>query len=146
MHASNSKDYCFFYNKFCFLIQGLNGDQETSGVQVLATKTYFTTSTYYTTLIDKSDTVTKTRTKIKSSVVTETYSGGLEDGYEPGPSIRPTVYQPAGGEEKIISLGANIYGKVRTLFATFTYFTTDLAGTIAKSMEVITQVNNPECT
>jgi hypothetical protein len=38
------------------------------------------------------------------------------------------------------SLGANIYGKVRTLFATFTYTTTDLAGSIAKSMEVITQV------
>jgi hypothetical protein len=40
----------------------------------------------------------------------------------------------------VVSLGANIYGKVRTLFATYTYFTTDLAGSIAKSMEVITQV------
>jgi len=47
---------------------------------------------------------------------------------------------PAGGQEQVISLGANIYGKVRTLFATYTYFTTDLAGSIAKSMEVITQV------
>ena len=124
----------------CIIFQGQITEQET-GVQVLATKTYYTTSTYYTTLIDKSDTVTKTRTKIRSSVVTETYSGGLEDGYETGPSVKPTVYQPASGDEKIVSLGANIYGKVRTLFATFTYFTTDLAGTIAKSMEVITQVN-----
>ena len=123
--------------------QGVDvNQQETAGVQILATKTYYTTSTYYTTLIDKSETVTKTRTKIKSAIVTETYAGGLEGGYEPGPSIKSSAYQPSSEDERIVSLGANIYGKVRTLFATYTYFTTDLAGTIAKSMEVITQVRS----
>ena len=37
--------------------------------------------------------------------------------------------------------GPNIYGKIKTLFTTFTYFTTDLVGSVAKSMEVITQVS-----
>ncbi len=37
----------------------------------LATKTYFTTATYFTTLIDGSRTLTRTRTRIRSSVVTE---------------------------------------------------------------------------
>ena len=83
---------------FHYLFQEFNTEQET-GIQVLATKTYYTTSTYYTTLIDASNTVTKTRTKIKSSIVTETYSGGLEDGYEAGPNVRPTAaYLPASGE------------------------------------------------
>ena len=51
-------------------------DAVPSGYQVLATKTYFTTSTYYTTLIEQSRTITRTRTKVKSSIVTETYNGG----------------------------------------------------------------------
>ena len=124
------------------MFQGLENVQpEPSGVQILATKTHYTTSTYFTTLIDKSETITKTRTKIKSSVVTETNSGGLQEGFEPGPSVNPSAYQPSSGEERIISLGANIYGKVRTLSATYFYFTTDLAGTIATSTEVITQVS-----
>jgi hypothetical protein len=50
---------------------------------VLATKTNYTTLTYFTTLVDKSQTVTVTRTKIKSTVVTETYSG---QGVDNGPS------------------------------------------------------------
>ena len=44
-------------------------------------------------------------------------------------------------QEKYLSLGPDIYGKIKTLFTTFTYFTTDLLGSVAKSMEVITQVS-----
>ena len=36
-----------------------------NGFQVMATKTYFTTSTYFTTYIDKSRTVTKTRSSVR---------------------------------------------------------------------------------
>merc|ERR1712051_770478 len=108
-----------------------------SGFQVLATKTYFTTSTYYTTLIDKSRTVTRTRTKVKSSIVTETYSGGQ---FADGGNVKPTVLVPGENQVKYLSLGPNIYGKIKTLFATYTYFTTDVLGSVAKSMEVITQV------
>jgi hypothetical protein len=36
-----------------------------TGFQVMATKTYFTTSTYFTTYIDKSKTITKTRSSIR---------------------------------------------------------------------------------
>ena len=118
-----------------------------SGYHVLATKTYFTTSTYYTTLIEQSRTITRTRTKVKSSIVTETYSGGnFEEHYG---SNNQDVFQstssvnlvPGKNQEKFLSLGPNIYGKIKTLFTTFTYFTTDLLGSVAKSMEVITQVS-----
>ena len=110
-----------------------------NGFQVLATKTYFTTSTYYTTLIDKSRTVTRTRTKVKSSIVTETYSGGQFDDYGSS-NVEPTLLVPGENQVKYLSLGPNIYGKIKTLFATYTYFTTDVLGSVAKSMEVITQV------
>ncbi len=36
-----------------------------NGFQVMATKTYFTTSTYFTTYIEKSKTVTKTRSSVR---------------------------------------------------------------------------------
>ena len=112
-----------------------------SGFQVLATKTYFTTSTYYTTLIDKSRTVTRTRTKVKSSIVTETYKGGDIDSFTTQ-NVQPTVLVPGENQVKYLSLGPDIYGKIKTLFATYTYFTTDVLGSVAKSMEVITQVSS----
>jgi len=118
-------------------IPSQNQQDVPSGFQVLATKTYFTTSTYYTTLIDKSRTVTRTRTKVKSSIVTETYSGGQ---FAEGGNVKPTVLVPGENQVKYLSLGPNIYGKIKTLFATYTYFTTDVLGSVAKSMEVITQV------
>ena len=107
----------------------------------MATKTYFTTSTYYTTLIDKSRTLTRTRTKVKSSIVTETYSGGQFGEYETDTKPKPTILVPGPNQVKYLSLGPNIYGKIKTLFATYTYFTTDVLGSVAKSMEVITQVS-----
>ena len=58
---NNLENNIFFY----FQIPSPNEKDVPSGFQVLATKTYFTTSTYYTTLIDKSRTVTRTRTKVK---------------------------------------------------------------------------------
>ena len=88
----------------------------------MATKTFFTTSTFYTTYLDKEKTITKTRTNVRSSVVTETYSGGQYD-YLPGPvdqqSLTPTIEESP--QEKYLSLGPNIYGLVKTLFTTFTY-------------------------
>ena len=110
----------------------------------MATKTYFTTSTYYTTLIDKSRTVTRTRTKVKSSIVTETYKGGNIDEFSTE-NVRPTVLVPGENQVKYLSLGPDIYGKIKTLFATYTYFTTDVLGSVAKSMEVITQVYSVGC-
>ena len=50
-------------------------------------------------------------------------------------------YLSGQAQEKYLSLGPDIYGKIKTLFTTFTYFTTDLLGSVAKSMEVITQVS-----
>jgi hypothetical protein len=47
-------------------------------------------------------------------VVTETYSGGLNGGYEAGPSARPAQYQPAGGDEKIVRSGFAILSFFRS--------------------------------
>jgi len=108
-----------------------------SGFHLLATKTYFTTSTFFTTYIDKERTITKTRTNIRSKVVTESYSGGQFD-YLPGPvepTLAPTIQESP--KEKYLSLGPNIYGLVKTFYATYTY-NNGLAG---ESMEVITQVS-----
>ena len=87
----------------------------------MQTKTYFTTSTFYTTYIDKDRTITKTRTNVRSSVLTETYTGGQFD-YLPGPdqTLSPTIEESP--KVKYLSLGPNIYGKVKTLYTTFTYF------------------------
>ena len=93
---------------------------------LLQTKTYFTTSTFYTTYIDRSKTVTKTRSNIRSNVVTETYQGGQFD-YLPAPpaelSRAPLLTRDP--EEKYLSLGPNIYGLVKTFYATYTYSTTN---------------------
>ncbi len=48
---------------------------------------------------------------------------------------------PPSHDVKYISLGPNIYGQVRTLFATYTYFTIDDAGEVEESSEVIKQVS-----
>ena len=116
--------------------------EETSGYQLLATKTYFTTSTYFTTYIDKSRTVTKTRSSVRSRVVTETYSGGQFD-YLPSPPVQSTVAPliDQSPEEKYLSFGPNIYGLVKTYYATYTYYTTNQLGLSDESREVITQVS-----
>ena len=44
-------------------------------------------------------------------------------------------------EFKYLSLGPNIYGKIKTLFQTYTYFTTDFGGRVEESKEIITQVS-----
>ena len=77
---------------------------------------------------------------MKSSIVTETFSGGDLEEYATNNNVQPTLV-PGDGQVKYLSLGPNIYGKIKTLFATYTYFTTDLLGSVAKSMEVITQVS-----
>ena len=102
----------------------------------MQTKTYFTTSTFFTTYIDKDRTITKTRTNVRSSVLTETYSGGQFD-YLPGPdqTSSPTIEESP--QEKYLSLGPNIYGLVKTLYTTFTYFN----GVGKDSREVITQTS-----
>ena len=104
----------------------------------MATKTYFTTSTFYTTYIDRQRTVTKTRTNVRSKVVTESYSGGQFD-YLPGPveqTLAPSIQEAPQGP-KYLSLGPNIYGLVKTFYATYTYNN----GQSGESKEVITQVS-----
>ena len=110
-------------------------------LKLVATRTYFTTSTYYTTMIEKSSTITKTKTVINSKVVTDTYSGGQFD-YLPAPvqsTIVPLIEQDP--EEKYLSVGPNIYGLVKTFYATYTYYTANPQGLSDQSLEVITQVS-----
>ena len=100
----------------------------------MQTKTYFTTSTFFTTYIDKARTITKTRTSVRSNIITETYSGGQFD-YTPQQENdqSPTIEESP--QEKYLSLGPNIYGLVKTLYTTYTYFN----GIGIDSREVIAQ-------
>ncbi len=61
----------------------------------------------------------------------------------PHPSSTPPGQSLVDGrnEYKYLSLGPNIYGKVKTHFQTYTYFTTGPAGAVKESREVITQVS-----
>ena len=114
--------------------------------QVEATKTYFTTSTYYTTLIDKGSTLTRSRIRVRSSVITETYApenNGFSTAlaYEPfTSSVNPTSVR-ANELVRYTSLGTNIYAKIRTMFDTLTFTFTNLAGSLATSKEIITQTS-----
>ena len=92
-----------------------------SGYLLMQTKTYFTTSTFFTTYIDKSKTITKTRTNVRSSVLTETYTGGQFDFVTDIQSSSPASVEVS-PKEKYLSLGPNIYGLVKTLYTTFTYY------------------------
>ena len=114
---------------------------------LLATKTYFTTMTHFTTLVHQgTKTVVQSRKEVKSSVITETIEafGGLsgsvfssasddEDGeqQQAAQNARPTYVQ----------LGPNLYGKLRTLFATATYFITNSAGQVTSKRLVVPQVS-----
>ena len=54
--------------------------------------------------------------------------------------MTPTLV-PGRNQVKYLSLGPNIYGKVDTLYATYTYFTTEKQGNVRRSEEVITQLS-----
>ena len=104
------------------------------------TKTFFTTSTYYSTVVVGDRTVTKTRTKIKTNVVTAAK-------IRPTPtatqikSTQEVTLVPGKNEYKYLSLGPNIYGKVKTLFQTYTFFSTNNAGAVTESKKIVSQVS-----
>lgn len=114
---------------------------------ILATKTYFTTMTHFTTLVHQgTKTVVQSRKEVKSSVVTETIEafGGL------GSSVFSSASDDEDGEQQqaaqnarptYVQLGPNLYGKLRTLFATATYFITNSAGQVTSKRLVVPQVS-----
>lgn len=115
--------------------------------QVEATKTYFTTSTYYTTLIDQGSTLTRSRTRVKSSVITETYAADTKTGYNKNSFSTASAYEPFKSAQKqtsrtkYSSLGPNIYAKIMTMLDTLTFTFTDVTGRLATSKEIITQTS-----
>lgn len=101
---------------------------------LVATKTYFTTKTHFTTLQQGTKTIVQSRKEVRSSVVTETIDGNRASLFAQPASVakaRPTYVQ----------LGPNLYGKLRTLFATATYFITNSAGEISSKRLVVPQVS-----
>ena len=115
--------------------------------QVEATKTYFTTSTYYTTLIDQGSTLTRSRTRVKSSVITETYAADTKKGYNQNTFSTASAYEPfksvpkETSRIKYSSLGPNIYAKIMTMLDTLTFTYTNRVGSLATSKEVIIQTS-----
>lgn len=107
-------------------------------IPILATKTYFTTSTHYTTLLRGSETIVQSRKEVVSSVVTETIQGFDEIAaslFSDEPSIQAPNTRPT-----YIQLGSNLYGKLKTLLATATYFVTNSAGEVTSKQLVVPQI------
>ena len=103
-------------------------------------------------MIDQGSTLTRSRTRVRSSVITETYAADTNTGlknnggfstaaaYEPfkaAPKETSRPYQLV----KYSSLGPNIYAKIKTLLDTLTFTYTDLSGSLATSKEIITQTS-----
>lgn len=104
---------------------------------IVATKTYFTTKTHFTTLQQGTKTIVQSRKEVQSSIVTETIDGLSASLFaEPAsstkvaPAVKPTYVQ----------LGPNLYGKLRTLFATATYYITNSVGEVTSKRLVVPQV------
>ena len=55
-------------------------------------------------------------------------------------SLQEVTLVPGKNEYKYLSLGPNIFGKVKTLFQTYTFFSTNNAGAVTESKKVVTQV------
>ena len=107
-------------------------------------------------MIDKGATLTHSRTRVRSSVIVETYAPADNVGFNAGFSTAD-AYEPfkASGSldtksgqfkqphelVKYSSLGPNIYAKIRTMFDTLTFTYTDLYGALATSREIITQTS-----
>ena len=110
---------------------------ETDG-PLVATKTYFTTKTHFTTLQQGTKTIIQSRKEVQSSIVTETIDGLAASLFANQASstkaaaekVRPTYVQ----------LGPNLYGKLRTLFATATYYITNSAGQVTSKSLVVPQI------
>ncbi len=106
---------------------------------LVATKTYFTTKTHFTTLQQGTKTIIQSRKEVRSSVITETIDGNRASLF-----AQPASSTKAAGDQKArptyVQLGPNLYGKLRTLFATATYYITNSAGEISSKRLVVPQV------
>ena len=114
-------------------------DFEDFGGPIVATKTYFTTKTHFTTLQQGTKTIVQSRKEVQSSVVTETIDGLSASLFaQPASSTKsPSEVQ---ARPTYIQLGPNLYGKLRTLFATATYYITNSAGGVTSKSLVVPQV------
>ncbi|XP_050740540.1 uncharacterized protein LOC127010435 isoform X2 [Eriocheir sinensis] len=113
-----------------------------------ATKTVYTTLTYLTTILEGSDTITTSSIDISSSVITEPVTTALS--HEELNSLRESfladqVTPTALGEAQphtvsYIKIRDNVYKQLRTLFATYTHFTTLHNGEVQSRLETKTKI------
>lgn len=114
-------------------------DEFEADIPLVATKTYFTTMTHFTTLQQGTKTIVQSHKEVKSSVVTETIAAG---------SLSASLFAEQPMSTKVaqdvkptyVKLGPNLYGKLRTLFATATYFITNSVGEVTSKRLVVPQV------
>lgn len=120
------------------LTKPLNLDSEAIPFEIFATKTYFTTSTYLTTILEGGKTVTSSHIEVTSNVRTEPITSAIntDDILLRGSTIYAgeNVNNPF-EEISYLSLGDDVYREFRTLFATYTHYTTLHNGRV-KSSEV----------
>ena len=81
-------------------------------------------------MIDQGSTLTRSRTRVRSSVITETYAADTNDGvksngystasaYEPFKSVPKDSSSVPYQVVKYSSLGPNIYARIKTMFDTY---------------------------
>lgn len=113
-----------------------------------ATKTAYTTLTYLTTILEGSETITTSSIDISSTVITEPVTTALS--HEELNSLRESfladqVTSTAFGDTQphsvsYIKIRDNVYKQLRTLFATYTHFTTLHDGEVQSRLETKTNI------
>ena len=80
-------------------------------------------------MIDKGSTLTRTRTKVRSNVITETYAAADNNDQFTGGFSTAATNQPIRPSQKplqvyqYLSLGPQIYAKIKTMFSTILFST-----------------------
>lgn len=127
---------------------GILATTQQDDLVLYATKTVYTTLTYLTTILEGSDTITTSSIDISSSVITEPVTTALS--HEELSSLResfladqvtPTAFGgPQPHSVSYIKIRDNVYKQLRTLFATYTHFTTLHNGEVQSRLETKTKI------
>ena len=107
---------------------------------IVATKTYFTTSTYYTTLLEGTKTIVNSRKEVTTSLALVTIPG-FDFKLLASSLFSSSTLQTVDTRPTFVKLGPSLYGKLKTVFNTATYFITNLAGDVSTKNLVVPQVS-----
>ncbi|XP_063596495.1 mucin-17-like isoform X3 [Penaeus indicus] len=122
-----------------------NADQDE--LVVYATKTLYTTLTYLTTILEGSETITASRIEVSSNIVTEPLTSALSSeelnsirSSYLSEQLRPSAAAEPEPQTMYYHIRDNLYKQLRTLFATYTHYTTMSGGEVLSRLETRTRI------